>query len=73
MLQEQLAAFQRATLGWRWVLERGKNIVSQARGVACEMVTPFDGSYTAIILIVSVAWLARLAIILLSFCYIVVI
>ena len=52
MLQEQLAAFQRATLGWRWVLERGKNIVSQARGVACEIVTPFDhvdGSYTAII------------------------
>ena len=37
MLQGQLAAFQRATL----------NIVSQARGVACEIVTPFDESYAA--------------------------
>ena len=39
------AAFQRATLG------RGENIVSQARGVVCKIVTPFDGSYAAIILL----------------------
>ena len=48
MLQGQLAAFQRAILGWRWA---GKNIVSQARGVACEIVTPFDESYAAIYII----------------------
>ena len=68
MLQGQLAAFQRATitLGWRWALERGKNIVSQARGVACEIVTPFDGSIINFCL-------RGLAIILHSFCNFIVV